>query len=157
MQNNEVTQPIVHCGVETPYKEDAMMDKNINVLMREIDGQDHEMQGIKNIFLEKWEWVNREARNCFAAGVGAGTMKCAYGYNHHGKRNAKINNDVCRDKCPRCNAIEDWEHIILCQGVESLKNEYIEELKVLTTKEKIKDEERLMVNLYLFIKPSKFQ
>jgi len=149
LQNNIVTRPILHCGVETPYKEDAMMDKNINVLMREIDGQDHEMQGIKNIFLEKWEWVDREARNCFAAGVGAGTMKCAYGYNHHGKRNAKINNDVCRNKCPRCNAIEDWEHIILCKGVESLKNEYIEELKVLTTKEKINDEERLMVNLII--------
>ena len=47
LQNNEVTQPIAHCGVETPYKNNVMLDKNINVLLREIDGQEHEMQAIK--------------------------------------------------------------------------------------------------------------
>jgi len=61
LQNNEVTQPIVHYEFETPYKNDVMLDKNINMLMREIDSQEHKMQAIKNIFLNKWAWVNRDA------------------------------------------------------------------------------------------------
>ena len=66
------------------------MDKNINILIREVDTIDHEKKVIKNMLLEHQKWVNWEARNCFEGGIGAGIIKCTSGYNHHGVRNSKI-------------------------------------------------------------------
>ena len=53
-----------------------------------------------------------EARNYFCKGAGAGTIKCALGFNHHGVRNKKINSDQCIDKCLQYNEIEDWKYVI---------------------------------------------
>ena len=78
--------------------------------------------------------VDRELRIYFSSGVRVGTIKCVTGYNHHGQRNAKINNDLCLTKCPRCNRCEDQEYVILCNRNENLKEEYIKELEQILKK-----------------------
>ena len=138
LQNNELTWPIIHYGIENPYKNGVNLDKNVNTLMREINAQEHEMQAIKNIFLDKWIWIDREARNCFITGVGTGRIKCAHGYNYHGQRSTKINNGLCAGKCPRCKGHEDWEHVILCAGTDNLKQEYLDELNKTIKKKRLR-------------------
>ena len=86
------------------------------------------MISVKERVKEGWEWIDLEARNCFNSGVGAGTLKCVYGYNHHGERNSKINKGLVQTTCPRCGDKEDWEHIILCQSISNLKDQYVSEL-----------------------------
>lgn len=39
-----------------------------------------------------------------------------------------INNDLCKDVCPRCGGCEDWEHAICCDGINEEKYEYLKEL-----------------------------
>ena len=64
-----------------------------------------------------------EARNCFPEGTGAGTLKCITGFNHYGVRNKLINNDTIDNTCPRCGALETWEHVVKCDGISELKQE----------------------------------
>jgi len=92
---------IKYIGIAHPIVKDRLVDKNINVLIREIDAKHCELISVKERVKEGWEWVDREARNCFNSGVGVGTLKCVYGYNHHGKRNSKINKGLVETKCPR--------------------------------------------------------
>ena len=40
-------------------------------------------------------------------------------------------------KCPRCSEEEDWEHVILCESITSIRNDYIQTLK--TALRKVKD------------------
>ena len=98
---------IKHKGIGTPCQDNFILDKNINSLIRDLDAKEHEKQTILNILPEKWRWVDREARNCFGGGARNGTIKCVTGHNHHGVRNAKINQDLCSDSCPRCGTKED--------------------------------------------------
>ena len=46
-----------------------------------------------------------------------------------------INKDLWKDKCPRYEQSEDWEHIILCNRIDQMKNEYLTELKNYLIKE----------------------
>ena len=56
---------------------------------------------------DKHAWIDRNVQNSFHRGVGVGTLKYVMGYNHHGKRNNKINKGLPDAKCPRCKCQED--------------------------------------------------
>ena len=61
--------------------------------------------------------------------MGAGTLKCVAGYNHHGKQNELVNKGLVRSRCPRCKGDENWKYVILCDGIKSLKEKYLRELR----------------------------
>ena len=61
--------------------------------------------------------------------MGISTIKYVFGYNYHRIRNVKINNNTCRDRCPRYNQVKYWEHVILYQEITKLKEEYIKDLE----------------------------
>ena len=69
-----------------------------------------------------------DARNCFKGGVRVGTIKCISGFNHQGKRNLIINKNLCYEEYPRYELKEDWEYIILCNGINKMKNELINDM-----------------------------
>ena len=56
---------------------------------------------------EKYELIDVSARNCFHRGIRNGILKCVAGFNHHGKRNEKVNEGLISNKCPRCGEEED--------------------------------------------------
>ena len=136
---------IKHKGIETPCWKNMILDKNVKILIRELDAKEHEKQTIMKLVPENWKWVDREARNCFGGGAGIGTIKCVNGYNHHGVRNAKINQGLCSDSCPRCGRKEDWEHVMLCEGINELKKEFIIEVEEKIKEEKVNDDEMQQV------------
>ena len=84
---------------------------------------------VKEKIPEYWHWIDIEARNCFSQGVGVGMLKCVTGYNHYDNRNKVINSRLVENKCPRCNADESWEHVILCPGANKMKSIYFRTLK----------------------------
>ena len=124
-----ITSTPLPIGIGTIQYKDKIIDKSIQVLIREHDAIVHEKQAAKDVIGEHWKWIDREARNSFSSGVGAGTIKCVWGYNHHGIRNAMINRNLVSSKCPRCNNVEDWEHVITCPAIDQLQKEYLKEIK----------------------------
>ena len=125
LRNVPRTNNIKYYGIETPIRKGMVLDKNISVLILELDAKRREKSIIKQIAPEHWQQIDRDARNCFSGGTGAGTLKSVYGYNHYGSRNAVINEELHYYKYPRCNALEDCQHIILCPATISLKEEYV--------------------------------
>lgn len=69
---------------------------------------------IEERFGEYSQFVDLNARQSLK-GVSISTIKCSYGYNHHGAR-CKMMNQYTSDKCVVCGQIEDWEHILKCTG-----------------------------------------
>lgn len=145
--DEERRHSIKHVGIEVPIVKGRIVDKNINVLIREIDAMKNEHEAIKEKVKEKHEWMDVEARNCFHGGVGNGTLNCVVGFNHHGKRNGKINEGLTSSKCPRCGQEEDWEHVILCNGMQGIKEQYIKEMKGKMLKIAKQERERQLVEL----------
>ena len=76
-----------------------------------------------------------DARDCFEGGVRAGTIKCTSRFNHHRKRNSIINKNLCCEESPRCGLKEDWEHAILYDGINKMKNELINDMMEEISKE----------------------
>jgi len=105
--DNEKQHTVKYVDTEVPIVRNKMRDKNINVLICEIDAIENEREALKEKVKEYYEWIDVSARNCFHEGIGTGTLKCIVGFNHHSKRNRKINNDLVSSKCPRCGEEED--------------------------------------------------
>ena len=59
---------------------------SVAVLIREIDARKFEKDYAKSKLLEKWNWINFDAKNMFHDGVGAGTFKSVTGFNHYEKK-----------------------------------------------------------------------
>ena len=78
---------------------------------------------------EHWQWVDMNAHNCFHGRVGVGTLNCVAGYNLHGRRNSAINKGLVSLKYPRCGEEEDWQHVITCQSIDHLKDQYVVNLE----------------------------
>ena len=91
-----------HVGVAILKIGNKLIDKNINVLIREIDAKQQEIEATKERVGDKWRWIDREARNCFHGGIETGILKYSVGYNHHRKRNGRINNRLVSTKCLKC-------------------------------------------------------
>ena len=64
-----------------------------------------------------------EAIETFHEGVGTGTLKCVAGHNHYVYR--KKTKQLVENRCQRCNEIETWEHVMLCEEIETMKEKYI--------------------------------
>ena len=120
---------LMQMGILTPVTCRRIIDKNVNVLIREYDAKIKEKEIIEDKVGTKAEWVDKEVRNCFIGRVGISTLKCVTGYNHHGCRNNKINSGLTNDKCPICGEIEGWEHVIHCQGIGHMKEAYAIDLE----------------------------
>ena len=127
--DNGISDTVKHKGVAVPMIRNKILDKNINMLIREIDASKNEEEAIKEKIAEKHKWINKEARNCFYGGVGNGTLKCVVRYNHHGRRNKATNNGLVSSKCPRCGSEENWEYVFLYSGISDLQNEYVNDMK----------------------------
>jgi len=129
LRDGSITSNPLPLGIGTITRKERIVDKAMQVMIREQDAIVHEKQAAKDAIGEYWKWVDREARNSFSGGVGEGTIKCVWGYNHHGVRNAMINKNLCSNRCPRCENVEDWEHVITCPAIDHLQCEYIKEIK----------------------------
>ena len=106
-----------HVGSTNQNHDGAMKEKVVSTLIREADAQNQEEEHAKCKTPEFWNWIDLEAIFTFHEGVRAGTLKCATWHNHHGCRNEKINDGLVGKRCPRCNEIETWEHVMLCEGI----------------------------------------
>ena len=51
--------------------------------------------------------------------------------------------------CSRCRKRKDWEHVIICDGINNMKNEYLKELKETLKEEKIMVEEDQYVKMII--------
>ena len=100
--DTEETGNVKHVGIASPVMNEMILDKNINILVRELDAKKNEQEVIKEKVSDKYKWVDTYVRNCFHGGVGVGTLKCIVGYNHHRKRNKMVNKGLTDDKCPWC-------------------------------------------------------
>ena len=85
--DNEKQHTVKYVGIEVPSVRNKIRDKNINILIREIDTIENEREALKERVKEYYEWIDVSARNCFHESVGTGTLNCVVGFNHHGKRN----------------------------------------------------------------------
>ena len=114
-------EKITCIGSTIPVHDDVINDKVVGTLIREAHAQQLEEECVKIKTHKHWNWINMEAKNAFHEGVGAGTVKCVIGHNHCNYRNKKINNELIDSRCPRCNEIETWEHVTLCEVIETMK------------------------------------
>ena len=116
-------------GSTTLIHNGVMKDKAVGTLIREVDAQQQEEEYLKSKIPEHWNWIDVEARNTFHEGVGAGTLKYITGQNHYGCRHKKTNNELVDKRCPRCNKIKTWEHVMLCKEIETMKEKYVKILE----------------------------
>ena len=107
LKDQDVENKIQHMGIVILVKKESILDKNINVLIRELDTKESEEIAMKDAAKEYWEQIDSNARNYFYRGVGARTLKCMLGYNHHGKWNCMVNKGLTSSLCLRCNEQED--------------------------------------------------
>lgn len=54
-----------------------------------------------------------------------------------------MNEGLTVSSCPRCGRVEDWEHVILCDGIQDQKEKYLKDmedkLKKVASNEKDRD------------------
>ena len=117
-----VQSTMQHLGILTPIQNKRVLDKNINVLIQEIDTIKHEKNIVEEKFGEFAEWIDLEAKNSFPGGAGIGTIKSAAGCNHHSTRNSVVNDGLVCNRYPQCNEIEDWQYVALCTSINYLKD-----------------------------------
>ena len=88
-------------------KENDIKLKSINKIIRIIDAKAEEQEYAKQKLGYRHDMIDIEARNAFKVGrVTTVMIKCIYGYNHFGKRDAMINKNMVDSTCPRCDIDE---------------------------------------------------
>ena len=107
------------------------------------------MSIVEEKFGEYSEWIDLEARNCFTGGVGVGTIKSAAGFNHYSVRNKLINAGLVGNRCPRCNEIEDWSHVVQCSSIDHLKEAYLIDMKQALRKIKCSPREEELIEMII--------
>ena len=86
-------------GTLTPVVDGKVQDKNINILIKDIDAQNSKMEHRKDKFPSGFQQIDANARNCFAGGVGVGTFKSSVRFNHYSQRNKMINKGLVGCLC----------------------------------------------------------
>ena len=56
---------VKYVSIVAPIVNQRIVDKNINVLIREVDTRKSKLEAIKEKIKEKYEWVDIDARNYF--------------------------------------------------------------------------------------------
>ena len=88
-------------------QDDEVKLKSVNEVIRIMDAKESEEEYCRNKLGYKYDMVDLEARNAFKVGkVTRSMIKCVYGYNHYGQRDAMINEEMVEAICPRCEMIE---------------------------------------------------
>lgn len=91
------------CGSYSMQKKGIAQSRSINEVTRVIDAKVKEREYVENKFECNKDSIDAEAKNAFQnKKVTASIIKCAHGHNHYGVRNAKINNNMVDESCPRC-------------------------------------------------------
>jgi len=67
-----------------------------------------EMKYASKKFGDKLEFIDMEARNCFAPRlITPSTLKCYYRFNYYVARDKVLNYSLVNKECPRCSCKED--------------------------------------------------
>ena len=101
-------------------------DRSIKETVRIIDSNAMAMRMCKHKFKDKANLVNLSARKQFH-GATRSAVKCMIGFNHYAERHKTINMNLPSNKCPRCNAIETWSHVIQCESLRTVNEDIVEE------------------------------
>ena len=90
-----------------------LKSRAVKEIIRVLDAREEENEYAKRKYLHKFEFIDMEARNSFKAGeVTTAMIKFAYGFNHYGLRDTIVNENIFQATCPRCGAVETWDHVI---------------------------------------------
>ena len=117
-----------------------MQSRSINESMRILHTRKEESEHIEKKCGCRKDFIDLEARNSFQMGkVTAPMIKCIYGHNHHGLRDAGINDYVVEAQCPRCKQVKTWCHVIKCRETRSLRKEFVKDLAATLVKNKPED------------------
>ena len=110
---------------------DVTINKSVHTFVRSLDEEMNGASMIEEKFGEFAKFIDYEARRVFKHTTPS-TIKCCYGFNHHGVRNKMINK-YSTDKCISCGETEDWTHILRCPSTvelrEKWRNKLIKDIK----------------------------
>ena len=121
-------------------QDDQIHLRSINEIIRRIDAKEDEYDYAKTKLGYRYDMVDIEARNAFKVGrVTTAMLKCVYGYNHYGQRDAIINENMVEEICPRCEMRETWEHVIQCSENKKGRPMFVKDLIETLMKSKPKE------------------
>ena len=127
---NERETNIKFVGLASLEIKGRMVTNSVKEAMRIEDAKMSLKSYIEDKFQHNHHVIDFEVRNAFKCKeVTVPVLKCAYGCNYYGIRNALINDDLIEKECLRCNAIETWDHIVRCPKVRSKQREFIINLR----------------------------
>ena len=66
-------------------------------------------------------------------------IKCVHGHNHYGLKDEMINDNVVKAKCPRCEQVDTWDHLVKCSEKRCLRKVFMQDLVVTLVKNKPED------------------
>ena len=122
---------VKYYGTYSLMHEGIVASRSVQEVIRIIDSKDAEKKYAKKKLGYKHEFVDYEARNAFKVNeVTPSMIKCAYGFNHYGVREAMFNENMVDDRCPRCEAVETWDHIIKCDKTIAMRKKFMETLLI---------------------------
>ena len=102
---------------------DRVKSKTVKEAMRNIDAEEIEIECSKRKVKCDWDCIDVRARNAFSNKlVTSSIIKYASRVNHCGLRNEMIYKTT--NKCPRCNCVETWDHVVRCKKLRTSKSIY---------------------------------
>ena len=128
-------------------QDDQCQLKSINEIIRIIDAKEDEDDYVKNKLGHIHDMIDIEARNAFKVGkVTTSMLKCVYGCNHYSQHDAMINDYIVEARCPRCEMIETWEHVLQCNENKKGRPAFVKDLMETLIKNKSKEvnEDKIM-------------
>ena len=99
---NPVPLNIKYTGYYAIQKNNKLLMKSINEILRIEDAREVEKQYIKYKFKHTHEFIDIKARNTFSTNQSIAKMKCYYGFNAVEVWDNQINNRKIAVECPRC-------------------------------------------------------
>ena len=142
---------------------DAPCDRNVKETVRLIDSNETAMKTCRHKFKDRANLVNLNARKQFH-GATRSAVKCMIGFNHYATRHKKLNVNLPSNKCPRCNEIETWSHVIQCEALRVKNEAFVDEIhKELKKKCNTEDQNSIVsmikndLETYLLKEPNEFR
>jgi len=137
MHRKEQTTNIRFYGNYCIKQNNEVKLKSVNEILRIHDARESEQEYCRKKLGYKYDMIDLEARNTFKVGkVTTSMIKCVYGYNHYGQRDVMINDEMIESRCPRCDMIETWEHVVQCNETKNRRPEFVRDLMETLMKKK---------------------
>ena len=105
-----------------------MHQKSISDVVIQFDSKNNSLECAQRKHSQDWEEIDVHAIKFFSRHIGV-KIKCTVGVNVHVKRIKQIDWSNVPESCPLCGRKEAWEHVLSCETQESLREEWIENLK----------------------------